>query len=82
VANCGWKPTSEESGGLATLKGKEVWTYKVHNLLIITMNSGGELRTSWHAFVTCDFKGLDVNLILGYPWLAAINPLLRFCAGI
>jgi hypothetical protein len=59
-----------------------VWTYRTYNLLITTIDSKGELRTSWHVFVTCGFKGLNVNLILGYPWLAAINPLLEFCAGI
>jgi hypothetical protein len=82
MADCGWKPTSEESSGLATLEGKEVWTYKAHNLPIIAIDNEGELRTSWHVFVACDFKGLNVNLILGYPWLAAVNPLLRFCASI
>jgi hypothetical protein len=82
VADCGWKPTGEESGGLATLEGKEVWTYGVHDLPITATDSGGESRTSRHAFVACDFEGLDVNLILGYPWLAAVDPLLGFRAGI
>jgi hypothetical protein len=67
VADCRWKPIDEESSGLATLKGKDVWTYGVHNLPITAIDSRGGLRTSWHAFIACDFKGLNVNLILGYP---------------
>jgi hypothetical protein len=82
VADCGWEPTGRESGGLATLEGKEVWTYGVHDLPITATDSGGESRMSRHAFVACDFEGLDVNLILGYPWLAAVGPLLRFRVGI
>ncbi len=82
VLDCGWEPTGEESSGLATLDGKEVWTYGIHDLPISATDSGGELRTSQHAFVACDFEGLDVNLILGYPWLEAVDPLLGFRAGI
>ncbi|OBT84320.1 hypothetical protein VE02_08335 [Pseudogymnoascus sp. 03VT05] len=33
-------------------------------------------------FVTCDFNRLNVNVILGYLWLAAVDPLLGFCAGV
>jgi hypothetical protein len=82
VADCGWQPTGEESGGLATLEGKEVWTYGVHDLPITATDSENHTKTHRHTFVACDFEGLDVNLILGYPWLAAVDPLLGFRAGI
>lgn len=81
VAKCGWRPTGQEGPGLATLDGKEVWTYGVHHLPVAATNSGGETQTTQHAFVACNFKALDVNIILGYPWLATIDPLLGFRAG-
>lgn len=82
VAECGLRPTTQGGTGLATLDGKEVWTYGVHHLPITATDSGGETRTSRHIFVACDFDGLDVNVILGYPWLAAVDPLLGFRAGV
>lgn len=78
---CGWAPKSEHQGGLATLDGKEVWTYGVHHLPLSATDSAGRTETRWHNFVACDFQGLDVNLILGYPWLEAIDPTLGFKAG-
>jgi hypothetical protein len=59
-----------------------VWTYGAHDLPITATDSGGESRTSRHTFVACDFEGLDINLILGYPWLADIDPTLGFRTGI
>ncbi|KFY17373.1 hypothetical protein V491_05014, partial [Pseudogymnoascus sp. VKM F-3775] len=78
VAECGWRPSGRGDPGLATLDGKEVWTYGVHDLPITTTDSGGETQTTRHSFVACDFEALDVNVILGYPWLAAVDPLLGF----
>ncbi|OBT81896.1 hypothetical protein VE02_09576 [Pseudogymnoascus sp. 03VT05] len=52
-----------------------------HNLLVAAVDSNGELKASRHDFVACDFEELDVSLILGYPWLAAVDPMLGFRAG-
>ena len=41
-----WKAIGKESASLAILKGKEVWTYRVHDLPITAIDSRGELRTS------------------------------------
>ncbi|KFY32325.1 hypothetical protein V493_00304, partial [Pseudogymnoascus sp. VKM F-4281 (FW-2241)] len=81
VAECGWGPAAQQESGLTTLDGREVWTYGIHHLPITVTDSRGETRTTRHTFVACDFEGLNVNVILGYLWLAAIDPLLGFRAG-
>jgi hypothetical protein len=81
AVECGWSPTTEERAGLATLEGREVWTYGVHSIALQATDSVGETRAATHRFVACDFDGLDVNLILGYPWLAEVDPTIGYRAG-
>lgn len=78
---CGWIPNRENGAGLVTLDGKEVWTYGTHNLPIATTDSIGDTRSMSHRFMACDFEGLDVNLILGYPWLRDVDPTIGFPTG-
>ncbi len=82
AVECGLEATAEPTGGLATLEGRDIWTYGVHNFYLTATDSEGRTKTDQHQLVACDFVGLDVNLIFGYPWLVATNPLVRFRAGL
>ncbi len=64
-----------------TLEGKEVWTYGIHTLPLATTDSMGNAQLMSHRFVACDFEGLDVNLILGYPWLRDVDPTIGYRTG-
>ena len=67
--------------GLATLDRKEVWTYGNYDIDIKATDSEERTETHRHSFVACDFDGIDMNLVLGYLWLAAIDPTIGFRRG-
>ncbi len=81
VVERGWEPEKGADTGLSTLEGKEVWTYETHWLDMGATDGAGTSRTARHRFVACGFDGLDVNLILGYPWLADIDPAIGYREG-
>ncbi|KFZ00320.1 hypothetical protein V498_00155 [Pseudogymnoascus sp. VKM F-4517 (FW-2822)] len=81
AVECGWRPQGGQERGLSTLEGREIWTYGTHNLEVKATDSAGEARADRHRFVACAFEGLDVNIILGYPWLAKTDPTIRYRGG-
>lgn len=81
VVECGWIPSGEGDTGLSTLEGREVWTYGAHHLQITVTDGVGASATALHRFIACAFEGLDVNVILGYPWLADTNPAIGYRDG-
>lgn len=81
IVECGWEPQREAGAGLTTLEGREVWTYGVHELEVGATDSEGCSWAACHRFVACAFEGLDVNIILGYPWLANTDPTIGYRGG-
>ena len=66
---------------LATVEGKEVVTYGISNIGLVVTDSEGTTKPHRHDFVACDFDIPDVSLILGFPWLQQIDPVIRFSTG-
>ena len=81
AVDCSWEVADKRNVGLATLDGKEVWTYGNYDIDIKATDSEDRTETHRHSFVACDFDGVDANIILGYPWLAAIDPTIGFRRG-
>ena len=63
---------------MATVKGREVITYRRHKIAITATDSEEAVKTLRHSFITCDFDLDRVVMILGFPWLREVNPVISF----
>jgi hypothetical protein len=59
---------------LRAANGETIYTYGVYDLKLSYNDSSGSQTESNHRFIVCDFEIPGVTMILGIPWLKAINP--------
>ena len=67
--------------GLAILNKKEVQIYRSYNINIKVTNSKDYIETYQYLFIVYDFNRININIILGYLQLVAINPTIGFRKG-
>ena len=63
---------------LATVEGREVLTYGRHEVNLSATDSEGTTKGRRHSFIACDFDVDGVSIILGFPWLQAVDPVISF----
>ena len=63
---------------LATVEGREVLTYGRHEINLAATDSEGTTKRARHSFIACDFDVDGVSMILGFPWLQAVDPAISF----
>jgi hypothetical protein len=75
---CGYESLEELREGMSTINGEEIYTYGIHDINIETTDSESTTKSFRHPFVAIDFDVRGVDLVLGYPWLASMNPDIQF----
>ena len=63
---------------LVSPDGKRIYSYADHIVTVTAEDTQGDRRDNDTHFVSCDFELGDIDVILGFPWLAAVNPLISF----
>jgi transposase InsO family protein len=81
AVDCGWKPNPDLAEGLTTVDGRQIWSYGQHNLPVKATDTGNATRTVRHSFVACNLELGGPEILLGYPWLEAINPSIDWATG-
>ena len=80
VAECGQTLTTTDHS-LATVEGKDVITYGTHHLNLTATDSEGTKKASVYNFIVYEFNVPNVTIILRYPWLYTIDPVIEFKKG-
>ncbi len=66
---------------LASPEGRKIYSYGDHLVRVAATDTTGERRGADVRFVSCDFDLGGIDVILGYPWLAQVNPSISFGDG-
>jgi Reverse transcriptase (RNA-dependent DNA polymerase)/RNase H-like domain found in reverse transcriptase/Integrase zinc binding domain/Chromo (CHRromatin Organisation MOdifier) domain len=63
---------------LASPEGKKIYSYGDHSIRVAATDTLGDRRETDVRLVSCDFDLAGVEVILGYPWLQQVDPLISF----
>ena len=69
---------NEGATPLASPDGKRIYSYGDCIFKVAAEDSLGDRRECDVRFASCDFDLDDVDVILGYPWLTTVDPLISF----
>lgn len=63
---------------LASPKKRKIYLYRDHLLRVSITDTLKERRDADVRLVSCEFNLSGVDVILGYPWLTQVDPLISF----
>ena len=71
----------ESPGGTTRLispSGGAIYSYADHTVRVAATDTQGDRRVADVPMVSCDFDLGEVGLILGFPWLTIVDPVISF----